>query len=85
MIRESLLLSVFVTDPDDAPSGPMVAAQITVRTGTEFTVQMGAQGHNKLDPEWQKANHVTTPGMRQSWNQESIVWHVGAATARSGH
>ncbi len=77
--------AVFVTDPDDAPSGLMVAAQITVRTGTDFTVQMGAQGHNKFDPEWRKANHVTAPGMRQSWNQERIVWHVGSAAARSGH
>lgn len=89
--------AVFFTNPDDAPTGPAIVAQLTVPTGTSFIAQCGAQGHNGLDPEYQAAldpAHLS-PGVdpstvRQSWNQEVVTFEVAAssvapAVLQSGH
>jgi hypothetical protein len=76
--------AVFVMDPDNAAAGPVVAAQVTVPAGVSFTASMGAQGHNMLDRDWQVANGISNPEIRQSWNQEQIVWNVTPSGKQAG-
>ena len=87
--------AVFFMNPDDAPPGPAVIAQLTVPTGSGFTAQCGAQGHNKLDPVYQATLDPAnlSPGVdpstvKQSWNEELINFVVEASRAapvKSGH
>jgi hypothetical protein len=73
--------AVFLLDPNTATPGPLLAAQLTIPAGAGFTVTMGAQGHEKIDPAFQamvsEDPAVTDPRRaRQSWNQELVQFSV---------
>jgi hypothetical protein len=44
--------SVFWMDPDSAPEGDVVVAQLTVASGSSGTVTMGMQGHSTQGEDW---------------------------------
>lgn len=82
--------AVFYADPNDAVAGRIVAAQLTVPAGSGFTAQMGAQGHNAIDPVYQATlagnPRVREPDKaRESWNQEYVQFSMTAAPMPTGH
>ena len=82
--------AVFYADPYDAPPGPIVAAQLTVPTGSVFTAQMGVQGHKAIDTAFQ-ATLVGNPAVediskaRESWNQEYVQFSIAGSPMPTGH
>ncbi len=82
--------AVFYADPYDAPAGPIVAAQLTVPTGSVFTAQLGVQGHKAIDPAFQRTL-VDDPAVRdisrtrESWNQEYVQFSMAGPSMPAGH
>ncbi len=82
--------AVFYADPYEAAAGPIVAAQLTVPTGSVFTAQLGVQGHKAMDPAFQ-ATLVGDPAVvdiskaRESWNQENVQFSIAGSPMPTGH
>lgn len=79
--------AVFFMDPGTAPVGQkqMIVAQLTVATGSGFTAQCGAQGHNKPDAAFAANEPVSQRDQNghpilQSWDEEIVLFELKASS-----